>query len=145
VHCYDTGCEQARETAVLVCSVAICTADTGREQARKTAVLVCSVAICIADTGREQARETAVLCLPLTISVSLTSTVTWFQSNSDRESAFRDYRADSANEDNAARHLDSIGKWNIRYTLLYQNSRLIVMQVERLKDAADLAPFFDLH
>jgi hypothetical protein len=66
------------------------------------------------------------------MAVSLTSSVPSFQSKPDREDAFTDYRGDSVNDDNTARHLDSFGKWTIRY------SSTTAMQVERLKDSADL-------
>jgi hypothetical protein len=77
-------------------------------------------------------------CFP--VPLRLTSSVTWFQSNPDRESAFRDYRGDSATDDNTAHHLDSIGKWNIRYSQFYENSDFTAMQVERLRDTVDLTP-----
>jgi hypothetical protein len=76
--------------------------------------------------------------VPLRCYGCLTSSVPWFQSNPDRESAFRGYRGDSATDDNTAHHLDSIGKWNIRYSQFYESSDFTAMQVEQLKDTADL-------
>jgi hypothetical protein len=60
----------------------------------------------------------------LSSSVSLIFTVIWFQSDPLRESAFRDYRGENDDEDNVAGHLDSIGKWIVRFSQLSQEHRL---------------------
>ena len=50
------------------------------------------------------------------------STVIWFQNDPDRENAYREYHGDTADEDNVARPLDSVGKWIIRLVHFYSKS-----------------------
>ena len=60
-------------------------------------------------------------CLPSLLLLNLNFfTVIWFQNDPDRENAYREYRGDTADEDNVARHVDSIGKWIILLVHFYR-------------------------